>query len=100
MFDVIDFLESVGQDAGQDQANTEAWAAALRKTQIAPELQAALLAGDGQGLAAMLGKRPYCCYINPGKEDQDEEDEEKPDQKDKDGKTGGRPRQTPAKAPD
>ncbi|MGB3461087.1 MAG: hypothetical protein WBA33_03870 [Rhodanobacter lindaniclasticus] len=100
MFDVIDFLESAGQDAGQYQANTGTWAAALREMQIAPELQAALLTGDGQGLAAMLGKRPDCCYINPGKEDQDEEDGEKPDQKDKDGETGGRPRQTPAKAPD
>lgn len=93
MFDVIDFLESVGQDAGQCHADRETLAEALREAAIAPEMRAALLAGDGLGLATMLGKSPYCCYINPAKEEEDEESEEKPDQKDK-------PRQTPTRKPD
>jgi|SRR6185437_6148440 len=101
MLDVIDFLETVGQDAQWRHAETEALAGALAGAQIEPELQAAILAGNGQGLAAMLGKGPYCCYINPAKEDEGEGDKDKPGRKDKDDEESeGKTRRAPTKSPD
>lgn len=78
MFDVIDFLESVGEGAQLRHADTAALAAALSATQIDPELQVAILARDERGLQVLLGQDPFCCLINPAKpgEDQDEEQEE------------------------
>lgn len=78
MFDVIDFLESVGQDAQWRHADSEALAVALTGAQIDPELRMAILARDGQGLQALLGQDPFCCLISPAKpgEEQDEEQEE------------------------
>ncbi len=75
MFDVIDFLESVGQDAQWRHADTEALAVALTQAQIDPELQVAILARDERGLQELLGQDPFCCLISPAKPD-DEEDEE------------------------
>lgn len=92
MFDVIDFLETVGQDAQWRHADTEALAVALTEAQIDPELRVAILAGDGQGLQALLGQDPFCCLISPAKpgEEQEEcdgsckEGEEKKDDKEND----------------
>lgn len=101
MFDVIDFLESVGQDAQWRHADQEVLAAALTTAQIDPELRTAILARDEQGLQALLGQDPFCCYINPAKEDESEGDEDKPDRKDKDDKEGGgQTRRKPTKSPD
>lgn len=86
MFDVIDFLETVGRDAQWRHAGEDTLAAALTAAQIDPELQMAILAKDGQSLATKLGKGAFCCYINPGKEDEDEGDEEDKDKDDKDDK--------------
>jgi len=72
MFDVIDFLESVGQDAQWRHAEPEALAGALTAAQIDPKLRLAILAKDEQSLATMLGKGTFCCYINPAKEDEEE----------------------------
>ncbi|OOG64732.1 hypothetical protein B0E46_04795 [Rhodanobacter sp. B04] len=92
MFDVIDFLESVGQDAQWRHADTEALAAALAGAQIDPELQLAILARDEHGLQALLGQDPFCCLINPAKPDEEQEEcdgsckegeEEKDKEKDK-----------------
>jgi hypothetical protein len=83
MFDVIDFLENVGQDAQWRHAGPEALAVALIEAQIAPELRAAIIAKDGERLGALLGQVPFCCYINPGKED-DDEDEGEDESEDKD----------------
>ena len=65
MFDVIDFLESVGQDAQWRYAAPEALGVALTAAQIDPELRMAILARDEQRLQALLGQDPFCCLINP-----------------------------------
>lgn len=74
MFDVIDFLENMGQDAQLRYASSEQVAASLAAQPIDSKLHDAILAKDAQGLGTMLGKGPYCCYINPGKEDEAADD--------------------------
>jgi len=86
MFDVIDFLETVGQDAQWRHADSDALTVALTGVQIDPELRIAILARDEQGLQALLGQAPFCCYINPGKEDEGENDKDDKGKDDKDGK--------------
>ncbi len=89
MFDVIDFLQTVGQDAQWRRADPEALAVALTEAQIDPELRVAILAGDEQGLQALLGRDPFCCLINPAKPDEEQEEcdgscEESEEENDKD----------------
>ncbi len=74
MFDVIDFLENAGQDAQWRQADTEARAAALAGAEIPPELRAAMLAGDAQGLQGLLGQSVFCCLISPAKPGEEQEE--------------------------
>lgn len=74
MFDVIDFLQTVGQDAQWRHADTEALAVALTEAQIDPELRVAILAGNEQGLQALLGQAPFCCLISPAKPGEEEEE--------------------------
>jgi hypothetical protein len=90
MFDVIDFLESVGQDALWRHAEPEVLTAALTGARISPELQMAILAKDRGSIAILLGTGPFCCYINPAKEDEDEgdKDEDDPGDKGKEDKKG------------
>jgi hypothetical protein len=76
MFDVIDFLDRVGSDASLRNASRDELAVALATAQADPVLSKAILGKDGQPLDALLGQDAFCCYINPGKEDEDEEDEE------------------------
>jgi hypothetical protein len=85
MFDVIDFLESVGQDAQWRHADTEALGIVLTEAQIDPDLRAAILARDGRDLSFMLGKSHFCCYINPGKEEDEEGEGDKDKDKDNEG---------------
>ena len=90
MFDVIDFLERMGQDAQLRRASQDEVGLALAGAGIDPELRVAILARDEQGLQALLGQDPFCCLISPAKpgEEQEEcdgsckEDEEKKDDKD------------------
>jgi hypothetical protein len=90
MFDVIDFLERMGQDAQLRHASQDEVGLALAGAEIDPELRVAILARDEQGLQALLGQDPFCCLISPAKpgEEQEEcdgsckEDEEKKDDKD------------------
>jgi hypothetical protein len=84
MFDVIDFLESVGQDALWRHAEPETLVAALTEARISPELQVAILAKDRGSIAALLGTGAFCCYINPAKEDEGEDDKDEDDPGDKD----------------
>lgn len=74
MFDVIDFLESVGQDAQWRYAEPRALKAAMTGVQIDPELRVAILARDEKGLQELLGQDPFCCLISPGKSDEDQEE--------------------------
>jgi hypothetical protein len=74
MFDVIDFLESVGQDAQWRHVDPQALASALTAAQIDPQLRMAILARDEQGLQALLGQDPFCCLISPAKPDEDQEE--------------------------
>lgn len=94
MFDVIDFLERMGQDAQLRHASQDEVGLALAGAEIDPELRVAILARDEQGLQALLGQDPFCCLISPAKpgEEQEEcdgsckEGEEKKDDKEKDDK--------------
>ncbi|EIM03928.1 MULTISPECIES: hypothetical protein [Rhodanobacter] len=97
MFDVIDFLERVGQDAQLRHASRDEVGSALSNAEIDPELRVAILARDKEGLQALLGQDPFCCLISPAKpgEEQEEcdgsceEGEEKKDDKDKEKKSDG-----------
>ncbi len=86
MFDVIDFLESVGQDAQLRYASSEKVVATLADQSIDSKFCDAILAKDVQGLGAMLGQDVFCCYINPAKVDEDEEKKKYTGKDDKDGK--------------
>jgi len=55
----------MGGDAQLLLASTEELAAALSATDIAPELQSAVLTKDAQGLGALLGTKPACVLIAP-----------------------------------
>ncbi|EIL97416.1 hypothetical protein [Rhodanobacter thiooxydans] len=91
MFDVIDFLERVGQNAQLRHASRDDVGLVLSGVAVNPELHVAILAGGGQELQTLLGQNPFCCLINPAKPDEEQEegddscedDEEKKD-KDKD----------------
>ncbi|GAA0889111.1 hypothetical protein [Rhodanobacter soli] len=91
MFDVIDFLERMGQDAQLRHASQDEVGLALSSAEIDPELRVAILARDEQGLQALLGQDPFCCLINPAKPDEEQEEcdgscedgEEKKNDKDK-----------------
>ena len=63
--DVIDFMERMGGDAQLSQASTQELAAVLAATDIALELQSAVLAKDAQGLGALLGTKPACVLVAP-----------------------------------
>ena len=89
MFDVIGFLERVGQDAQWRHAPLEEVGLALSDAEVDPELRVAILARDGKELRALLGQAPFCCLISPAKPGEEQEDggsgdegEEKNDDKD------------------
>jgi hypothetical protein len=58
-------MERMGGDAQLSQASTDELAAVLSATDMAPELQSALLAKDAQGLGALLGTKPACVLVAP-----------------------------------
>jgi hypothetical protein len=74
MFDVIDFLERMGQDAQLRRASQDEVGLALAGAEIDPELRVAILARDEPGLQALLGQGPVCCLINPAKPDGEQEE--------------------------
>ncbi|OOG49074.1 hypothetical protein [Rhodanobacter sp. C01] len=80
MIDVIDFLERVGQDAQLRHASQDEVELALSSAEIAPELQATILAKDQARLETLLGQVTVCSALFPGNEDEEEgdEDEETP----------------------
>lgn len=92
VFDVIGFLETMGQDAQLRHASQDEMEFVLTSAKIDPELRTAILARNESGLQALLGQAPFCCLIHPAKpgEDQEEcdgsckEGEEKKNDKDED----------------
>jgi hypothetical protein len=60
MSDVIDFLESMGQDAQLRHGSQDEVKSALTTAEIAPELQSAILAKDQVRLETLLGQAPLC----------------------------------------
>lgn len=75
MSDVIDFLEKMGQDAQLRHGSQDEVELALASAEIAPELQAAILAQDQTRLETLLGQAPLCVVFWPGEEEDEEEDE-------------------------
>jgi len=75
MSDVIDFLERMGQDAQLRHGSQEEVELALTSAEIAPELQAAILAKDQAQLEGLMGQTPICVAYFPGQEDEEQEDE-------------------------
>lgn len=82
MSNVIAFLERVGQDARLRTALQNDGELALAGWHIDPELQAAILAKDQVKIEALLGLGQLCCFLLPGKEDDDEDTEESPSRED------------------
>jgi hypothetical protein len=65
MSNAIDFLERVGQDAQLRYAGRQALEDALRKSDVVPSLQSAMM-DDSQRLALLLGADAnVCCVIFP-----------------------------------
>lgn len=96
MFDVIDFLERVGQDAQLRHASRDEVGLVLSGAEVDPELRVAILARDGQELRALLGQDPFCCLISPAKPGEEQEDdgsgdegEEKNDDEDREKRRDG-----------
>jgi hypothetical protein len=65
MSDVIDFLERMGQDAQLRHGSQEEVELALASAEIAPELQAAIVAKDQAQLEGLMGQTPLRCLF-PG----------------------------------
>jgi len=77
MSNVIDFLESLGQDAKLRHASRDEMERALLNAQIEPELRAAILDADQARLEALLGAQAnVCCMIHAPEDDEDEPEDE------------------------
>lgn len=76
MFNVIDFLERMGQDARLRQSSPDEVALALANAEIDPALRLAILSKDAQRIESLLGQDPFCCLLVPGEEQEEEEEEE------------------------
>jgi hypothetical protein len=75
MSDVIDFLEKMGQDAQLRHGSQSEVELALASAEIAPELQAAIVAKDQAQLEGLMGQSPLCVVYFPGNEDEEQDDE-------------------------
>jgi len=78
MTDVIDFLEKMGQDAQLRYGSQDDVELALESAQVAPELQAAILAEDQEHLKTLLGQEVFCAMLFPGDEEEEDDTEETP----------------------
>lgn len=74
---VIEFLERLGADAHLRQATKDEVALALADARVEATASEVILAGDIEGLYALLKQAPMCCVQTvPHKEDEDEEQED------------------------
>lgn len=65
MSNIIDFLETVGQDASLRYASAKAVQRVLADMQVDPEVREAILAKDQQRLTALVGAQNVCCLLIP-----------------------------------
>lgn len=79
MFNVIDFLERVGQDARLRHDSQDGVAQALANEEIDPALRVAILTKDQPWLQGFLGQGRYCCALFPAEEEEGGEDDERDD---------------------
>ena len=79
MFNVIDFLERVGQDARLRQNSRNEVALALANEEVDPELRVAILTKDRQSLEVLLGQGQHCCLLFPAEKEEDGEGDERED---------------------
>jgi hypothetical protein len=71
--DVISFLERMGQDANLRHGTRDDIELAMIRTQVDPDLQAAIMNGDQIQIEALLGAdHNVCCVLMP-KENEEEE---------------------------
>lgn len=77
MSNVIEFLEKMGSHAPLRHASAVEVKLALQGQAIAPELQAAILAGDQRRLEAVLGAHTtVVCALAPAEEESPSKDKE------------------------
>jgi hypothetical protein len=80
---VIDFLNTLGQDADLRHASRQELELALEAAGIDPALRAALLGSDQRKLENLLGANTnVCAMIAPGRKEDEEEDEDDFDEDD------------------
>lgn len=90
MTNVIDFLESLGQDATLRHATSEAVEEALAIAQIDPALRAAILDKDQHRLQELLGVQTnVCCLVHAPEDDEEEAEEDDDDFDDDEGDKEG-----------
>jgi hypothetical protein len=87
MGNVVEFLARVGQNAALRHASGEQLAAELEAAGIAPELSAAIHAGNAGGLRLLLGQGVFFASLMPDGPDKDneEEDDRQDDDEDEEG---------------
>lgn len=55
----------MGSDAQLSQASTDELAEVLSLSDLAPEVQSAVIAGDAAQLGALMGTKPMCMLVAP-----------------------------------
>lgn len=65
MSNIVDFLETVGQNASLRYASKGEMQRILAGTQIDPEVRDAVLAKDQARLTALAGAKNVCCMLVP-----------------------------------
>jgi hypothetical protein len=65
MSNIVDFLETVGQNASLRYASTGELQRMLADIQVDPEVRDAVLAKDQARLTALAGAKNVCCMLVP-----------------------------------
>ncbi|MDW2982368.1 MAG: hypothetical protein WBG81_04645 [Rhodanobacter sp.] len=65
MSNIIDFLETIGQNASLRYASAKEVQHVLADMQVDPEIREAVLAKDQQRLTALVGAQNVCCLLIP-----------------------------------
>jgi hypothetical protein len=67
MSNVIDFLETIGQNASLRYASAGEMRHMLTDSQVEQDVQEAILARDQQRLSDLLRAKNTCCMLMPGR---------------------------------